>query len=180
MSDAPTQRFSGKVQPTVAEQPPPGGAGLAIRILLPSDLSQVQQLLEAAPGAANWPEATIRTSINSSQTLAFAAEEEGTIAGFIFGTDVALEAEILNLAVRPQSRRRGIATALVYHLLRHWQLRHVQGIFLEARESNLAAINFYERLGFRQIGRRKKYYSEPEEDALVLERGTSNPQFGTR
>ena len=157
----------------MAEEPLSGGAGLAIRKLLPSDVSQGQQLLEAAPGAANWPEDTIRTSISSSQTLAFAAEEEGTIAGCIFGTDVAEEAEILNLAVRPQSRRRGIATALVYHLLRQWQLRHVQRIFLEARESNLAAINFYERLGFRQIGRRKAYYSEPEEDALVLERGAT-------
>jgi len=94
----------------------------------------------------------------------------GEICGCIFGVNVAGEAEILNLAVKLSYRRRGIGAELVRHLVSEWGQQGSPRVFLEVRESNAGAITLYEQLGFRQVGRRKAYYSLPVEDALVLER----------
>ena len=107
------------------------------------------------------------------QTTALVSVLGEAISGCIFGVIVAGEAEILNLAVDPAHRRKGFGRQLVRQILTEWQKRSVQRIFLEVRESNSGAIKLYEGLGFRLVGRRKKYYSGPEEDALVLERAGS-------
>jgi ribosomal-protein-alanine acetyltransferase len=162
-----------------------GSLNPTVRKMLPSDALAIQQLLQGAPAAANWTEDAIRSSLRSDQTLAFVSERDEEIQGCIFGTRVADEAEILNLAVKLPHRRKGIARALVLHILSEWQRQNVQRVFLEVRESNSGAICFYAGLGFQQVGRRKKYYAEPEEDALILQRASTqtiprNPQSGTR
>jgi ribosomal-protein-alanine N-acetyltransferase len=78
------------------------------------------------------------------------------------------EAEILNLAVAPESRRRGYATALTQEALRDFLGQGVRRVFLEVRASNRAAIAFYEGLGFRGAGRRAAYYDKPREDAVCM------------
>jgi ribosomal-protein-alanine N-acetyltransferase len=98
------------------------------------------------------------------------SERRKEISGCIFGLKVADEAEILNLVVTPPNQRQGEASELVRRLLAEWEPSGRKRIFLEVRESNAAAVAFYKRLGFQQVRKRKKYYSNPEEDALVLER----------
>jgi ribosomal-protein-alanine N-acetyltransferase len=166
----------------VSDEVQASGSSFAIRLALSSDARAIQQILQESPGAANWSEAGIRSAVTSSQTSAFVSTRHQGITGCIFGCRVADEAEILNLAVNSIYRRNGEGSQLVRQLLDAWQSQKVQRIFLEVRVSNLGAIYFYEQLGFQRIGRRKKYYADPEEDALVLERtGThSNPQIGTR
>jgi ribosomal-protein-alanine acetyltransferase len=164
------RRFSGEALHTVSDEIPSAGAAFAIRKMLEPDVPAVHKILELAPEAAHWSEDSIRSSINTSRTLAFVSEQDGSIAGCILSVNVSEEAEILNLAVQVRYRRKGIATELVQHVLEEWQRQDVKRIFLEVRESNLGAINFYHRLGFQKMGWRKKYYTEPEEDALVLER----------
>lgn len=98
------------------------------------------------------------------------AEVGGQICGFlsarqIFAGDDSTppEREILNIAVAPQFRRFGIATALLKR-----ELLYRADFFLEVRESNHAARSLYQRLGFLEIARRDKYYDHPPETAIVM------------
>ena len=70
--------------------------------------------------------------------------------------------------MHPDFRRRGIAEALVNELVARLKSRESRSLTLEVRASNLSAITLYEKLGFSQIGRRKNYYRNPREDALIL------------
>ena len=78
------------------------------------------------------------------------------------------EAEILNLGVAEAVRRQGIARALVRALLAQFSRQGVRTVFLEVRESNHPARGLYESFGFREVGRRSRYYQRPVEDAVVL------------
>jgi ribosomal-protein-alanine N-acetyltransferase len=98
------------------------------------------------------------------------AEEEGIICGLVIFRTMVDEAEILNLAVASTRRRRGIGSRLMEDALAACKTAGVKRIFLEVRESNDAARKFYLRMGFTEVGRRRKYYSESMEDALVLAR----------
>jgi ribosomal-protein-alanine N-acetyltransferase len=102
--------------------------------------------------------------------VALMSKRAGRPTGFVLGRLVADEAEVLNLAVCEECRRQGEGRALVEELLRRFAESGVSRVFLEVRESNLGAIDFYERMGFRQSGRREDYYREPQEAALVYER----------
>ena len=98
---------------------------------------------------------------------------DGAVAGFISGRRIAVEAEILNLVVKQEFRRQGLGQALVRVVLERFCQDGALQVFLEVRESNHSAISFYRRLGFREIGRREGYYSDPPEAALVMARPTS-------
>jgi ribosomal-protein-alanine N-acetyltransferase len=88
--------------------------------------------------------------------------------GYIVGRALLDEAEILNLGVAEPVRRRGIARALVRELLALFSARGVRTVFLEVRESNHPAQALYDAFGFREVGRRSRYYQKPVEDAVVL------------
>jgi ribosomal-protein-alanine N-acetyltransferase len=93
------------------------------------------------------------------------------LAGFLISRSIGAptpgsgEFEILNLAVHPFCRRRGVARALL-----NSELARGGEHFLEVRESNVSARKLYENLGFVEIGQRKAYYSKPEESAIVMKR----------
>ena len=78
------------------------------------------------------------------------------------------EADIMNVAVHPDFRRRGVAEALIIRLVSDLKERGIHALLLEVRVSNTPAITLYEKLGFSQVGRRKNYYHNPKEDALIL------------
>ncbi len=96
------------------------------------------------------------------------ADEKGEVDGFIVVRPVAGDLEILNFAVRPERRNRGIGAALLREALAWGATFHAEKAFLEVRVSNLAALRFYEHNRFEVTGRRPRYYSAPIEDALVL------------
>ena len=75
---------------------------------------------------------------------------------------------MMNVAVHPDFRRQGIAEALVNGLVEHLKTMGSHCLTLEVRASNVPAISLYEKLGFSEIGRRKNYYRNPREDALIL------------
>ena len=160
-----------------------GGVGpeRRVRRLLSADLPAVREILRQAPEASEWSEEVMKSTLDSSGALALVSERGEEITGCVFGSRVEEEAEILNLAVNVAFRRKGEGSELVRQLMREWEQRGVARIFLEVRDSNASAIRFYAGLGFRQAGKRRKYYSGPEEDALVLERDVlpGNPQIGT-
>ncbi len=94
-------------------------------------------------------------------------------AGFLLGRAVAGEAELLTLAVAPESRRLGLGRKLVARFIYQAQLRQAERAFLEVSAENTAALALYDSAGFRTEGRRKGYYAGPEGqriDALVMAR----------
>jgi ribosomal-protein-alanine N-acetyltransferase len=96
-------------------------------------------------------------------------EQNGTVVGFIVGQQADQEWEIENIAVTGSARRCGLGTRLLGEFLNLVRDRGGKTVFLEVRESNLAARALYEKWAFTEAGRRKTYYQDPPEDALVLE-----------
>ena len=92
----------------------------------------------------------------------------GTLLGYIMFWVVFEELHVMNLAVRPEARRRGLGTELVRHALSVGAERGVRTALLEVRASNQAAIAMYEDLGFARKSVRKGYYDHPREDAVIM------------
>lgn len=95
-------------------------------------------------------------------------EEDESIAGYVVGRLVAGELHINNLAVRQSHRQQGIGTALLTRVLEEAKNVDAFVAYLEVRAGNAVAQAFYERCGFGVIGRRRNYYPEPREDALIM------------
>ncbi len=88
------------------------------------------------------------------------------------------EAHITILAVHPQYQRQGMGQALLFSLLKTAHDRGLERATLEVRASNLSAINLYQKFGFKTAGRRRRYYQDNDEDALILWLGDiQHPQF---
>ncbi len=135
------------------------GSPLRIRGLEESDAGAVNSIQSSAQEAAQWDLS------GYPRETTWIAEVAGEVAGFIAVRAVAAdEHEVLNLAVAVEWRRQGVARRLLEHAMRvlpgEW--------FLEVRESNGAARKLYEGMGFEAVGRRRAYYRDPEEDALIL------------
>ena len=117
-----------------------------------------------------WSEKTFRDLLRSGQAI-FLVVTEGfpeSVCGYVIAAVISDEAEVLNLAVAEQSRRRGLGGRLLDAALRIIRERGAREVFLEVRESNAAAITLYTSRGFAALSRRVRYYREPVEDALVL------------
>ena len=135
---------------------------------VPEDAAAASAILCESKEAAAWPESALQhDAFDASNTLAYFSETGGLPTGFIVGRHAADEGEILNLAVSGVSRRQGQGLALVNQLFEAFRQHSVARVFLEVRESNSAAIAFYEKLGFRLSGRRPSYYHDPVEAALL-------------
>ena len=131
-----------------------------------------------------WPEESFRSLLSHHACVVVVDDRE--IVGYVFGVGVEDVGEILNVAVAPAHRRQGIGRALVQHALRELVRSGVRQVFLEVRESNAAAQSLYRALAFELVGRRRRYYRRPLEDALVLrwvrakrEMGNGNGERGT-
>jgi [ribosomal protein S18]-alanine N-acetyltransferase len=91
------------------------------------------------------------------------------LVGYLCLWEIGHEIHITNLAVHPRFRRRGAARTLLGSVLDEARRKKVELVFLEVRPTNVEAVSLYESLGFRVIGRRKGYYFDTGEDALVME-----------
>jgi ribosomal-protein-alanine acetyltransferase len=122
-----------------------------------------------------WSEASFRSLFGRSEvSFVVATSARGStveIVGYVVATFAADQGEIANLAVRPELRRSGNATRLLDFVHREAVRRGAASMWLEVRESNHAALALYTAHGYREMGRRARYYEDPLEDALVLSRG---------
>jgi ribosomal-protein-alanine acetyltransferase len=139
----------------------------SIRPIEPSDAEAILGVQAVSPEIAQWSKRAYE-GLSQEKMAGWAAESGGSIYGFITARQVAGDVEILNFAVRPDARRQGIGARLFDQLLAWAKAARVAKIYLEVRASNEAARKFYERHGFREAGRRPRYYSAPVEDALLL------------
>jgi [ribosomal protein S18]-alanine N-acetyltransferase len=140
------------------------------RRLRTEDAEAVAEILRQSPEAVFWPEASVKEVLEWKGIVGLACEVAGKVAGFLIGRHTGDEAEVLNLAVAPGSRRRGEGGALLNMAMEEFGMRGVSRVFLEVRESNETAIVFYEKHAFSKAGRREGYYRDPREAAIVMER----------
>ena len=104
--------------------------------------------------------------------------ERGALVAYVAFSVIAGEMEILNIAVHPIHRRKGFAKAMLADVLDICRKEHVEQGFLEVRRSNVGAIDLYEKFGFIQVGARKNYYPDNNEDALLFRLDFSGPERG--
>ena len=124
--------------------------------------------LEKLCFADPWSENSVASELNNDLALWLVAMNDDTVVGYIGSQTVAGETDVMNIAVHPDWRRRGIAQSLIECLVVELKNRGSEALMLEVRASNAPAIALYENLGFRQVGRRPNYYRNPKEDALIL------------
>jgi len=133
-----------------------------------------------------WTEASIRYEISQDISICFVAIDDAVdevgidevgiekILGHVYMRQVFDEGEIINIAVKKIFRCKGVAKFLLRELFAEAKIRGIKKIFLDVRESNLPAINLYKKFGFVAAGTRKFYYSQPFEDAIIMQT-TLNP-----
>ncbi len=142
---------------------------MILRGLHPRDASSVLAMEEAGMDAP-WTAAQIASELRFPASIGFAAEADAGLLGFALFRYYPPECELLRLVVHPLSRRQKVASSLLSHALPHLTALGCDVCFLEVRASNLAARQLYAAHGFNEDGRRKRYYSQPEEDALLFHR----------
>lgn len=142
-----------------------------IRPMTPADVPAVAAL-EKLCFSDPWSERSIASELENPLSLWLVWEEDGTAAAYLGVQRVPPQADVMNVAVSPALRRRGIARALFAEMQR--RLPEIDELFLEVRASNSGAIALYQTLGFAQVGRRPNYYLDPREDALILRKELSH------
>ena len=115
-----------------------------------------------------WSEKSVAYELTNPLSCWLVAVEDGRVAGYIGSQTVMGESDMMNVAVHPDYRRRGIAERLVNDLVEALKAFESHCLTLEVRESNDSARDLYAKLGFFQAGLRKSYYRNPKEDALIL------------
>ena len=101
----------------------------------------------------------------------YVAVQDEKIVGYFVAQVVGEEAELHNIAVDPSSQKKGVGKKLMEFFLKKGSEENVENIFLMVRPSNVAAIRLYESFGFSLLDRRKKYYPDNQEDALIFYKG---------
>lgn len=143
------------------------GEELHLRDLTRADLPAVMEI-ERAAFSMPWRQTTFEGLLNRSDTDLIAATADGKLVGYAVCWTILDQAELGNIAVSPDVRRQGVGRMLVEAGLARARRRGANECFLEVRVSNLAAQALYAQCGFEPVGRRKRYYSNPPEDALVM------------
>lgn len=132
------------------------------------DISAMMRLANHSATAAHWSRAQYGRVFDAvPRRLVLMIEEAAVPKGFLIAQEVASEWEIENLAVAGAARRRGLATRLLGEFLNRVRRAGAAAVYLEVRESNRAARSLYEKCAFVESGRRRGYYSQPAEDAIV-------------
>jgi len=137
---------------------------IAIRPAAFNDVPAILAIERQSASAAHWTCEEYSKLVGSGVVLV--GEEADKLCGFVCARAVAGEWEIENVVVAAEFLRRGIADELLRELVQRAE-SEASAILLEVRESNLPARRLYEKHGFREVGRRREYYREPAEDAIL-------------
>jgi ribosomal-protein-alanine N-acetyltransferase len=148
---------------------------LELRRLELGDLDAIERI-ERASYPTPWSRSMFASELAKPSSLSFGAvDETGTLVGYLVLSRYVDAWHVMNVAVAPERRRQGIASALLHRLLELTKDDALRGYTLEVRISNLGAIRLYERFGFRRKGIRRGYYTDNREDALIMWRDADAP-----
>lgn len=140
---------------------------MQIRKMTVEDCAQVAAI-ETMSFSMPWSLHAFTESVANSNYRFLVAEEEGEILGYCGFVYVLDEAEIPNVCVSVEARKRGIGRALMEELIKTAKELGVVTLHLEVRQSNVAAQRLYRSVGFEEVGIRKNFYELPKEDALLM------------
>lgn len=140
---------------------------MIIEKMNPSHVAQIAEL-EKICFSDPWSVKSIASELENELACWLTAVEGDAVAGYIGSQTVMGETDMMNVAVHPEYRRKGIAEALVNALVESLKEQGSRCLTLEVRASNLPAHKLYEKLGFTLIGIRPRYYHNPKEDALIM------------
>ena len=129
-----------------------------------AQVAELEKLCFADP----WSENSVASELINPLSLWLVAVDGERVAGYVGSQTVMEESDMMNVAVHPDYRKQGIATALIVGLVEQLRKRGSHSLTLEVRASNETAISVYKQLDFQEVGRRKNYYRNPREDALIL------------
>jgi ribosomal-protein-alanine N-acetyltransferase len=124
--------------------------------------------LEEASFSDPWGEGDVTSYICRETAMCFTATDESGVVGYIIGTKIPPEGEIYRIAVRSDKRQRGIGYRLLSYALKTEIGHGVETVFLEVRSKNSPAIALYKAYGFSECGKRKNYYQNPSDDAIIM------------
>ena len=153
--------------PNGSDPQPPALPAWEIRDLTRDDLAAVMEI-ESVSFSTPWRRTTFAGLLAREDTDLLAATDGERLVGYAICWTIIDQAEIGNVAVEPRSRGHGIGRLLVEAALARVRRRGARECFLEVRESNLGAQALYRQCGFDVVGRRRRYYTHPVEDALVM------------
>ena len=154
--------------------------GLELRRLELADLDAIERI-ERASYRAPWSRSMFASELAKPSSLSFGAvDDSGDLVGYVVLSRYVDAWHVMNVAVAPERRRQGIASALLQRLLELTKDDPLRGYTLEVRVSNAGAIALYERFGFRQKGLRRGYYTDNREDALIMWRDADSARRGIR
>ncbi len=116
-----------------------------------------------------WNERSVSDMICKDGGMCYCAtDDDGRLLAYVIGMQITPEGEIYRIATLPEYRRRGIAYRLLDYAVKTERGRGLENLFLEVREKNDAARNLYRAYGFREIGKRRGYYKDPPDDAIIM------------
>ena len=131
-------------------------------------VAQVAELEKVCFGSAAWSEKSIASELENPLSIWLVMVEADKVLGYVGSQTVIDETDMMNIAVHPDYRRKGIAGSLVETLIARLKACGSRQLTLEVRVSNESARRLYDELGFCEIAIRKRYYQNPKEDALIL------------
>ena len=124
--------------------------------------------IETATFPDPWDYRSVMDLITAEGAMCFTALDGDRVVAYVIGRLIAPEGEIYRVAVSEEYRRRGIAYRLLDYAVKTSRGRGLESLFLEVRSENTAAINLYRAYGFAEIARRKGYYRNPTDDAIIM------------
>lgn len=142
---------------------------LTIKPMTQIDIDGVVGIEEESYGEHHWSRESFYNELSNDLAHYFCAfNEDGVLVGYTGTWQIMEEAHITNISVKPDFRRRKIGEALLHTVIENCRKNGVKYITLEVRVSNEKAINLYEKYGFKSLGKRKGYYQDNNEDALIM------------
>lgn len=140
---------------------------ITVRKMSDSDIEEVAAI-EQSIFSMPWSADSFRDSLALEHTIYLTAEVDGKIAGYCGMYKLFHEGEIVNVAVKTEYRKHGVAQTMLNELIHLGEVAEIDTFLLEVRETNQPARNLYEKLGFTQMGIRKNFYEKPVENAVVM------------
>jgi len=149
-------------------------ASVEVRTMTVSDLATVMEIADSLPDAPHWPRLTWLEVLEPGRmplrlALVVADKQANALLGFAVVTLVPPQAELEVIAIASLHQRQGFGRLLLASLVETAKPLGITELQLEVRDSNLAAIGFYHRLGFAQTGKRAGYYADPAGDAILMD-----------
>jgi [ribosomal protein S18]-alanine N-acetyltransferase len=149
---------------------------LVIRKMAVEDIPAVVAL-DQISFSLPWPERSFRFELTENPaSRCWVADLDGRIVGMIVVWLIVEEAHVATVAIHPEYRRQGIGKRLLAHALRRLIDDGARSSFLEVRESNLAAQDMYRKFGYEAVGRRRRYYRDNDEDAILMNLDSLNAE----